>query len=655
MSQPVVHYDGNYITCYPGSNQIDDGKLNMEFNMARFVTRLSSKNFCVVKPSFELKKVVGPTGKPQIEVGVGQASINGMDLIMSSTIIIDAPEEAGEYHLAFKLHRDSSKNVLGDDIYGVTKTFMGVYLTYFNEKPDPLTDMDMLYLGKVSFDGTNITEIVEDEDKYGRLWAEDILAKINDPKHPDIKRMILQDWIYAVPDWYISKEGDVTYGEIDFLAGRNSEGTYGIHIQATDDKHAEYIMKAPSLGTDEQNRILKFLANNNGIEASIGQSKLVSNTDNNFDLVLTTPNNISATSNKNINLIGKTGVVIGTGANGQQPRLEIKNHYAKLVDSAYSGLQDTVEFKKNSQNEVYLDHTIGKSILEYGSGNLSLLSTDTAFFNVFPKLNVLDQSLFQDTIYIGAGTFGSQGTWLKANEWNLKDGNNITNIKPGSQTITNSSNGSGYIKVRNTNDSAYGTLANNGSLTLYNSSVAPQIYLNDGSYNVTIKQTKGAKGDGTGNVSILDITAGHTKFSGDITATGEIRANKVYNAVYNGFGEIFRKPIDEKIEYGDVVCVREDGLVHKVASVNDINNIIGVCSNTIGIEMGGKDIPKEEQVEVEMVGQIWVKTDNEHIKCGQWVKALPNGKCDITTNRQDRLGITISTVIDNKVKVVYNG
>ena len=39
--------------------------------------------------------------------------------------------------------------------------------------------------------------------------------------------------------------------------------------------------------------------------------------------------------------------------------------------------------------------------------------------------------------------------------------------------------------------------------------------------------------------------------------------------------------------------------------------------------MGGNNIPKEEQVEVEMVGQVWVKT-NEQIKAGQLVRALPD-------------------------------
>ena len=32
---PVKHYDGNFITCYPGSNQKDEGKFNMELIAGR--------------------------------------------------------------------------------------------------------------------------------------------------------------------------------------------------------------------------------------------------------------------------------------------------------------------------------------------------------------------------------------------------------------------------------------------------------------------------------------------------------------------------------------------------------------------------------------------------------------------------------------------
>ena len=226
MAQPIVRYPGEVITCYPGSNQRDDGKLNLEFNMARIVTRLSSKNFCTVKPSFEITKVnEGDTSTPKLQIGIGQASINGMDLIMTDVIKIDPPENTGKYHLAFKLARDSSSNVLGDLIYGVTTTFEGVYLTYYDEKPDPLTDMDMLYLGQVNWDGHDFTEIIEDEDKYGRIWAEDVLGKFLDPKHPDTTRLNLQEFIYKLPDWYFSKEGDTVYGPIIIADDREDQNS----------------------------------------------------------------------------------------------------------------------------------------------------------------------------------------------------------------------------------------------------------------------------------------------------------------------------------------------------------------------------------------------------------------------------------------------
>ena len=104
MAQPIVKYAGEAITCYPGSNQTDDGKLNMEFNMARIVTRLSSKNFCIVKPSFNIEPITNiETGAPQLRILKGQCSINGMDLIIKDSIVIDPPENPGKYHLAFKL------------------------------------------------------------------------------------------------------------------------------------------------------------------------------------------------------------------------------------------------------------------------------------------------------------------------------------------------------------------------------------------------------------------------------------------------------------------------------------------------------------------------------------------------------------------------
>ena len=250
MANPVVYYSGQDITCYPGSNQTDDGKLNLEFNMARIVTRLSSKNFCIVKPSFELTLVTdNSTGLQYIKVGTGQCSINGMDLIMTSELNIDPPETVGHHYLAFHLRRDSSENVLSDLVVGVTRTFQGVYLTYYNEKPDPVTDADIFYLGSLDWDGKTITNLEEDEDKYGRIWAEDVLGKFQDPKHPDITRLNLQEFIYNLPDWYFSKEGDTIYGPL-IVADSDVKNNPGVIIN-TDKNGSHITIKDPAVDNDK--------------------------------------------------------------------------------------------------------------------------------------------------------------------------------------------------------------------------------------------------------------------------------------------------------------------------------------------------------------------------------------------------------------------
>ena len=250
MANPVVYYSGQDITCYPGSNQTDDGKLNLEFNMARIVTRLSSKNFCIVKPSFELTLVTdNSTGLQYIKVGTGQCSINGMDLIMTSELNIDPPEIVGHHYLAFHLRRDSSENVLSDLVVGVTRTFQGVYLTYYDEKPDPVTDADIFYLGSLDWDGKTITNLEEDEDKYGRIWAEDVLGKFQDPKHPDITRLNLQEFIYNLPDWYFSKEGDTIYGPL-IVADSDVKNNPGVIIN-TDENGSHITIKDPAVDNDK--------------------------------------------------------------------------------------------------------------------------------------------------------------------------------------------------------------------------------------------------------------------------------------------------------------------------------------------------------------------------------------------------------------------
>ena len=143
--------------------------------------------------------------------------------------------------------------------------------------------------------------------------------------------------------------------------------------------------------------------------------------------------------------------------------------------------------------------------------------------------------------------------------------------------------------------------------------------------------------------------------SGNIHTSGTITGSKVYNAVYNDFAEILRKDKNEIIESGDSVCIKEDGLVHKINNEQDLQTLIGICSDTAGFILGGKDIPEEERVIVGLVGQLWVKTNELNITPGQIVKMKYDGTVCVTTDRNEKCGITLTNVINGKVRILYNG
>ena len=501
--------------------------------MARIVTRVTSKNFCIVKPSFTFENATDYEGRPMLKVNSGQACINGMDLIIDQSIRIYPPDDAGEYYLALHLWRDSSDNVLGDLTVGVSKQFKGVYLDWWTSKYEG--DKDALWLGKVIWNGNQFTSMEEDLDKYGRIWAEDILCKVEDWKHPDTTRILLQDWLYKVPDWYVSKEGDVMFGPLELLAGRDSDvegtsdnhqdigsGKHGIRLEVPDENTVVINIKAPSVSQEEVNRNIKIKESITGTDIDIGPTKIKCNTATSYDFTVTTPNNLKLNGTKGILLYARD---YATGC-----RLQIDD--------------TSVTMSKP-------DCTVGE------------------FKTIFSENNITQK--------LGAGII----------------------------TTTN-----GVDKTE--------TISGNSTVTV-----------NKGKGNITYNAR-------------------------EFHVEGDITAQRVWNAVYNGFGEIFRKDRYENIEYGDLVCVRADGLVHKVATAEDIEHIVGICSDTVGIGLGGNNIPEDECIEVEMVGQVWVKT-NDFLEAGKMVKALPDGTVTITSDRNEKIGVTLTETIDNKVRIVYNG
>lgn len=804
MAHPIVNYNGEDITCYPGSNQQDEGKLNLEFNMARFVTRVSSKNFCIVKPSFELSLINDiSTGEPLIRMLGGQCSINGMDLIMSNSITIGAPDGIGKWYLAFKLARDSSKNVLGDLVYGSTRTFKGVYLTYFDEKPDPVTDPDIFYLGSVEWDGTQFSNLEEDEDKYGRIWAEDILCKFLDPKHPDVRRLNLQEYIYKIPDWYFSKEGDTIYGPLSIVQDRDNPQNTGI-LMNVDETGTHITIKNPEVNnnllqfygdvdrdgsiTVDDVRIIQAYIDGTGTLTDLQKKLADVNHDGEIDekdieyitnFINQDPkNNWGDTGNiyfidnsvKDINIdvegntykwsIGKGSIyesesddkmhIHNDGAicidaegpvtiegdseislsteNANSPKLTLDDNNIKIIDPNAPNLIFNFTFTDANTAKF----TLGKAIWQYNNSTqvVSLLSNDVNYLQVSPKADFLNDVRAKTTLYIGnENTYGTEKTFLKSGEWQLSNsGKTIyTNMTPGTITEINPTADSGYVLVQNaaSNPSSYSKLFNSGKLRLVNTTTQPRIQFGDSntSYDVQLYKTIGAKtlnldgalstnntitasglitgnglktssgvvtftrgsGDATitkdnnatnlrtsgnfyvgssGNMNLYagTTTLGNTTINGTLTGTGNwtttgtITGSKVYNAVYNDYAEVFEKDRDEVIEPGDIVCIREDGLVHRVENMSDLNSIVGICSNTEGVLLGGAELEDDQKCIVGLVGKIWVRTNNPYLIPGEIVKALPDGTVDYTNIKEEKFGVVMSTVNEEgKVKIVYNG
>ena len=728
MAQTIARYNGSDITCYPGSNQTDDGKLNIEFNMARIVTRLSSKNFCIVKPSFEITIIKDSTTNiSKLQIGTGEASINGMDLIMSSTLTIDPPEQPGTYHLAFRLARDSANNVLGDLIYGVTRTFEGVYLSYYEDKPDPVP-ADMLYLGKVKWDGEKFSSVIEDEDKYGRIWAEDILCKILDPKHPNITRLNLQEWLYKVPDWYVSKEGDVEYGEIEFLPGRDGLQVPGVKIQALTDNLSNVIVKAPSVNFSDVNRVATLKATDSYTSLIMGKSNINVDIANDYDLHIESENNIDIISKKNVVINGQDSVIIGSGIDNDTPKLTLQSNSAKL-QSALNDLEVSTVFA----SQTTLNHIIGKAIWQYNkeTSDIALLQSNVRYLDIVPDAIFRQTSRVIDKLYLGSDD-GEQ-TFLSKLNWRLSSTTSdpcYIDFKPEILTMVNTlSNQNSAITVRNKADTSHTTLYDNGKIELLNSKDTPGIRFTDSNstYNTSIYkvigaqklQISGALGvqgnisadgkvygnglvstDGTltlattngsstlsrsansdtlitsgglnvGANSAGTLNAGNTYIkgtlsqgsskqfnvdtNGNLTTSGTITGSKVYNAVYNDYAEYFKKDKNEIINPGDVVCIRDNGLVYKVSNRKDTDNIIGICSDTAGVLLGGIELEENEKVVIGMVGKLYVNTIDTTIKPGDWVKANEDGTVSKTTEKSNKLGIAMSNVENNKVRIVYNG
>lgn len=137
----------------------------------------------------------------------------------------------------------------------------------------------------------------------------------------------------------------------------------------------------------------------------------------------------------------------------------------------------------------------------------------------------------------------------------------------------------------------------------------------------------------------------------NITASGTITANKIYNAVYNDLAEGYVP--GEKLVPGTVVEVRDDGKVYKAHVFSDA--IVGVISDEYAECYGAseQEIESGEKVAVGLIGKVHVLV-NGPVNAGQRIVSIGDGIAGATvgTNCFGIVGKALETVKDcglNKV------
>ena len=683
MAEPIAYYKGEDITCYPSSNSKDNGKLQLEFNMARLVTRLSSKNFCIIPNSFLITQTNQTAdGKANLEISAGQASINGMDLIMTKSIKIAPPAQTNKtYYIAFKLQRNSNPNqwdgivgnVLGDLEIGTTTTFEGVYLTYFETKVED--DPDRLYIGSVKWDGTNFKEIKEDTDKYGNLWAKDIMAKIQDPKHPTVERLLLQEWITKVPDWYFSKEGDVCYGEAIFTNGRGNGDRPGIKLGVYNG--SDSIIEMKNLDHKDNKLAYKVETKSKETNISIGESKITSNKERDFDLELVTPNNLKVQSDKEISVKGKTKVQLTQGQD--KTTLELKEHILELTDAT-----TTNTFKIEIQNTNLISQSIGSFNLVYNKLSNELTQTGTTRNIISSETLFKDSARVEKVLSLGVQQTNIPSTHLSSDELLIQE--QIQNGSANKQTsksieLTNTGTTLASITVQNKEQTRQGILKEDGSVELKNSTQGSKVLFQDSNIanNISIDKILNKKalnisgelqvqsltstdnieagqlttnnsvvfkkGDNNASISKVEnkdtiytsnglniglngnqeLNAGNTTINGtlsvnefkvdtqgNVTTNGTISAAKVYNACYNDIVEFMEKADPKEVILpGDVAFFNKAGKITKQKDKSV--SVAGIVSTplTYGYALGGEGLKDNEKVPIALCGRVFLLVPEE--------------------------------------------
>lgn len=150
------------------------------------------------------------------------------------------------------------------------------------------------------------------------------------------------------------------------------------------------------------------------------------------------------------------------------------------------------------------------------------------------------------------------------------------------------------------------------------------------------------------------MTVGTGKYSATsgeyaMAVNGNLIADRVFNGVYQDIAEAYVP--GEELVPGDVVELREDGLVYK-ANIKS-KCIVGIISNQYANCLGAtqEELELGEKVAVGLIGKVPVKVRGS-IELGEWIMPDDNGTASVTFIKGNAIGKALESNFDEGIKEV---
>ena len=155
---------------------------------------------------------------------------------------------------------------------------------------------------------------------------------------------------------------------------------------------------------------------------------------------------------------------------------------------------------------------------------------------------------------------------------------------------------------------------------------------------------------------IIDVSKTESRL---LDIIGDLTAERVFNAVYNDYAELYEKDdIEEKINPGDVIELNPDTGKYRKCINTQSKLVVGICSDSYGHLIGGdKDKTLEENLKkyipVGLIGRVYANTDDKTCVPGDLVVSTNDGK--VTTIRNKYFASTLGRIIGKCLSKTEDG